>query len=79
MKFTDDQRDLLKEYAASDVSKVVLSVLNQMQQEQLEKLVQLPLPITTDRELLIAKARAEGAAKLISDLSLFLERIKKKS
>jgi len=79
MKFTEEQRDLLREFAASDVSKVVISVLDQLQQEQLESILKMPLPATSDRDLLIAKARAEGAAKIISDVRLFLERIKKRS
>jgi hypothetical protein len=79
MKFTEEQRDLLREFAASDVSKVVISVLDQLQQEQLESILKMPLPSTSDRDLLIAKARAEGAAKIISDVRLFLERIKKRS
>lgn len=79
MKFTEEQRDLLREYAAGDVSKIVLSVLEQLQKEQLDKILQLPLPATSDRDLLIAKARAEGAAKMIKDFDLFISRLKKTS
>jgi len=77
MKFSEEQKDILREFAASDASKLVLSVLDQLQKEQLEKILQLPLPATSDRDLVIAKARAEGAAKMIKDLELFISRIKK--
>ena len=77
MKFSEEQKDILREFAASDASKRVLSVLDQLQKEQLEKILQLPLPATSDRDLVIAKARAEGAAKMIKDLELFISRIKK--
>ena len=77
MKLTEDQKDLLRQVVDGDGYKVVLQVLNAMQQEQLDQILKLPLPATTDRDLLIAKARAEGSAKIIKDLELFLARFKK--
>lgn len=74
---SNDEKEILLETRNSNETKCLLRLLEILVGEQERSILQVDLRTTDDRQLTLAKARAEGAAKLLRDVSTFLNKAPK--
>lgn len=78
-KLTSDQRDDLRAIVEADGYKALILVLDALCQEYASNIVRMDLSNTSDRDLVISKARAEGANKLCKDLEHYITKLRSKT
>lgn len=76
MKLKTEDKEQLISMAKGDGLRALQALMEGLCAEQQKQIVLMPLPQTSDRDLVIAKARAEGALKLKADITALLTRYK---
>jgi len=78
MKLSFEEKEALISFADSSALQPLLKLLDQLVEAAQVDVVKLNLDGSTDRDLLIRKARAEGAARLATSLRTRLSTLRAK-
>jgi hypothetical protein len=68
-KLSSEDKETLITFCKTDAFRPVLRLLNLLAISQQETLLKMSLATSQDRDLALAKARAEGAEKLVSEFN----------